>query len=71
MEKNRKVRERMQRKRQGLPPLRRRRKASEMVHDTRSSKVRARRRQQEQASRVDDGELGPAFSARQAPRCVL
>ena len=70
MERNRKVRERTLRKKKGLPPIRKRRKPSEVANDTdaRSSKVRAARRQQEQASRVDDGELGPGFSVRQPPR---
>lgn len=71
LERNRNVRQRQLRKKQGLPPIRKRRKASELVHVTnsRTSKVRAERRQQEQASRVDDGELGPGFAARKPPRC--
>lgn len=71
LERNRKMRERQLRKKQGLPPIRRRRKPSELAHvtDPRTSRVRAERRQQEQASRVDDGELGPGFSARRPPRC--
>lgn len=71
LERNRRMRERQQRKKQGLPPIRRRRKPSELEHvtDPRTSKVRAERRLQEQASRVDDGELGPGFSARRPPRC--
>lgn len=70
LERNRNVRQRQLRKKQGLPPIRKRRKASELVHvtDSRTSKVRAERRQQEQASRVDDGELGPGFAARKPPR---
>ena len=72
MERNRKMRERKLRKKQGLPPIRPRRKPSEVEHvkDPRTSKVRAERRLQEQASRVDDGELGPGFSARRPPRCA-
>lgn len=70
MERNRKVRARQQRKKQGLPPMRARRTPSQVAKDPgpRSSKGRAQRRQQEQASRVDDGELGPGFAARQPPR---
>ena len=70
LERNRNVRQRQLRKKQGLPPIRKRRNASELVHitDSRTSKVRAERRQQEQASRVDDGELGPGFAARKPPR---
>ena len=70
MEHNRKVRARGQRRKQGLPPIRRRRTPSQVAKDPcpRSSKGRAQRRQQEQASRVDDGELGPGFAARQPPR---
>ncbi len=70
IEKNRRVRERHIRKKQGLPLRRNRRKASEItdIDHPRSSRSRAERRQREKASRVDDGELGPGFVPRRTPR---
>lgn len=72
IEKNRRVRERELRKRQGLIPIRKRRKASDVTdQDPRSSRSRTERRRYEQASRVDDGELGPGFVPRRPPRSVF
>ena len=71
--KNRRVRERELRKRQGLAPIRKPRKASDIadLEDPRSSRSRTERRRYEQASRVDDGELGPGFVPRRPPRSVI
>lgn len=70
IEKNRRVRERQARRKQGLPPMRQRRKRSEItnIEHPRSSRSRAERRQFEKASRVDDGELGPGFVPRRTVR---
>ncbi len=70
IEKNRRLRERQMLKKQGVPTRKRRRKASEAneQQQPRSHLSKAERRRREQASRVDDGELGPGFVPRRAPR---
>ena len=68
IEKNRRVRERQLRKRQGLTPRRKRRSASEIPDHDRSYRVRNEKRKAEKASRVDDGELGPGFVPRRPPK---
>ncbi|KAL0049611.1 hypothetical protein WJX82_006036 [Trebouxia sp. C0006] len=70
IEKNRRQRERQTLKKQGVPPRKRRRKASEAneQQQSRSHLSKAERRRREQASRVDDGELGPGFVPRRPPR---
>ena len=70
IEKNRRQRERQTLKKQGVPPRKRRRKASEAdeQQQSRSHLSKAERRRLEQASRVDDGELGPGFVPRRPPR---
>ena len=71
IERNRRVRERQLRKKQGLPPRRKRRRASEIAENERSYRFRNERRKAEKASRVDDGELGPGFIPRRPPRWEL
>ncbi len=70
IEKNRRQRERQTLKKQGVPPRKRRRPASEAneQQQSRSHLSKAERRRREQASRVDDGELGPGFVPRRPPR---
>ncbi|KAA6420263.1 MAG: hypothetical protein FRX49_09747 [Trebouxia sp. A1-2] len=70
IEKNRRLRERQMLKKQGIPTRKRRRKAIEAneQQQPRSYLSKAERRRREQASRVDDGELGPGFVPRRAPR---
>lgn len=72
IQRNRRVRERQLRKKQGLPPqYRRRRPPSEVSQDPGTSKFRSDRRKAENASRVDDGELGQGFKPRRPPRSLL
>ncbi|KAL0040405.1 hypothetical protein WJX77_006212 [Trebouxia sp. C0004] len=70
IEKNRRLRERQMLKKQGTPTRKRCRRASEAneQQQPRSHLSKAERRRREQASRVDDGELGPGFVPRRAPR---
>ena len=71
IEKNRRKRERQLLKTQGVPTRIRRRKgseANEQQQQPRSHLSKAERRRREQASRVDDGELGPGFVPRRPPR---